>query len=418
MPEGERFGAQSEQRPVTIRRASRKVTASMTERPDEGAGPGEKGGPSSPPAKEPTNGERDERMKRAVEAARRQAEERATAEILALEEDFERERERAAKTLEEVQRLLEVAEARAAGNVSVTDARSRTRESQQLDAEMRRLQAESDAKIEEALAKVESETRARLQREADRRLTEQEEQLRAEANERVQAAGETARREAERQFQDELRTLRGQLEEERGSREQLIEKAEARAKRAEANVNDVETARLDAEAEARSAAAEWLRGQTRALQQETEKPAKPEVGKPKPEDDTTEQKADGSAEPKVGFLRRRAEARRARRAEKAAEREKQGSTAKAASQVKSSSESKGADSQPATEKARPRRRGGPLDVNKASFEQFRELGMSVTQATRVIAYRERQNGFQSVDDLDAVPGLSKKLIKIRDQLTA
>jgi DNA uptake protein ComE-like DNA-binding protein len=181
---------------------------------------------------------------------------------------------------------------------------------------------------------------------------------------------------------------------------------------------DVETARLDAEAEARSAAAEWLRGQTGVLQRETEKPAKPEVGKPKPDDDTAEQKAVGAAESKVGFLRRRAEARRARRAEKAAEREKQGSTAMAASQAKSSSESNAADSQPIEEKARPRRRGGPLDVNKASFEQFRELGMSVTEATRVIAYRERRNGFQSVDDLDAVPGLSKKLIKIRDQLTA
>src|SRR6185437_10993981 len=172
--EGERFGAEPERRPATIRRGWRKVTASMTERPDEGAGPGEKGGPSSPPATEATNGERDERMKHAVEAARRQAEERATAEIQALEEDFERERERAARTLEELQRRLEEAEARAAGQVSVTDARSSTRESQQLDAEMRRLQAESDAKIEAALANVESETRARLQGEADRRLTERE----------------------------------------------------------------------------------------------------------------------------------------------------------------------------------------------------------------------------------------------------
>ena len=36
--------------------------------------------------------------------------------------------------------------------------------------------------------------------------------------------------------------------------------------------------------------------------------------------------------------------------------------------------------------------------------------MSVTQATRVIAYRERQEGFDSVDDLDTVPGLPKKLL--------
>ena len=76
--------------------------------------------PPSPPSparrpSTPTNGERDEHLSQAVEAARRQAEERATAEILALEEDLEKERERAAKSLEEVQRRLEEAEARAAG---------------------------------------------------------------------------------------------------------------------------------------------------------------------------------------------------------------------------------------------------------------------------------------------------------------
>jgi DNA uptake protein ComE-like DNA-binding protein len=37
----------------------------------------------------------------------------------------------------------------------------------------------------------------------------------------------------------------------------------------------------------------------------------------------------------------------------------------------------------------------------------------------VIAYRERQDGFSTVDDLEGVPGLPKKLMtEIRDQLTA
>jgi DNA uptake protein ComE-like DNA-binding protein len=37
----------------------------------------------------------------------------------------------------------------------------------------------------------------------------------------------------------------------------------------------------------------------------------------------------------------------------------------------------------------------------------------------VIAYRERQKGFDSVDDLDKVPGIPKKLLtEIEDQLTA
>jgi DNA uptake protein ComE-like DNA-binding protein len=45
--------------------------------------------------------------------------------------------------------------------------------------------------------------------------------------------------------------------------------------------------------------------------------------------------------------------------------------------------------------------------------------MSVTQATRVIAYRERQSGFSSVDDLDTVPGLPETLLtEIKEQLTA
>jgi competence ComEA-like helix-hairpin-helix protein len=305
---------------------------------------------------------------------------RATAEILALEADLERERESAAKTLEEVQRRLEEAEARAVGNVSVTDTRTREEPAdrqreqrrlqravgKQLDVEMRRLQAESDAKIEEALSQVESNTTTRMQREADRHLAEREEQLRAAAEERVRAAAETARNQAEAQFQEEIKT-----------------------------------ARLDVEAEARTAAAEWIRGQTGALQREAERSfAEREQGaEPEPdqaEDNTAEQDA-VEPQPKLGFLQRRAQARRARRAEKAA-----------ATRAKSSSASKATG-----------HRGDPVDVNKASFEEFRELGMSITQATRVIAYRERHDGFDSVDELDGVPGVSEKLMtEIRDQLTA
>jgi DNA uptake protein ComE-like DNA-binding protein len=426
-------------------------------------------------------------MQQAIEAARRQAEERATAEIMALEEDLEREREQAARSLEEVQRRLEEAEARAAGNVRVTDTRAHEQAAdwlreqggdvrreleaelergmlqeagEQLDAEMRRLQAESDIKIEAALAKVEAETQARMEREANRRLAEQEEQLRAEAEERVRATTQTVRQEIERRLQDEIQTLRTELEEERASRERLIERSETRAKQAEAKVQDVEMARLAAEADARTAAAEWVRVQTRALQREGERGAKERIpaarseAAEEAEDDTAEQEAIEPDEPKVGFLRRRAEKRRARHAEKAAqekeaaqndaereteaharaarERKKRAAAAKkraqskhtakdekTAGRAKTSSGAKATEAKPAKAAAKPRRRSGPLDVNKATFEQFRELGMSVTQATRVIAYREREDGFASVDDLDTVPGLPEKLMsEIRDQLTA
>lgn len=350
MAEGEPLGAESEAGPATIARASRRVTASMTER--------------------------------------------ATAEILALEVDLERERESAARTLEEVQRGLEEAEARAVGNVSVTDTRTREepagRQREQrrlqrpvgelLDAEMRRLQAESDAQIEEALSHAESNTRVRMQREADRRLAEREEELRAAAETRVRAAGETARKQAEAQFQEEI-----------------------------------QTARLEAEAEARTAAAEWIRSQTRALQREAERSFAERERRPEPEPDhaeskTPEKDAVQPEEPKLGFLQRRAEGRRARRAEKTAatKKESQSSGTAKVSIAKSSSASKDTG-----------RRGDPVDVNKATVEEFRELGMSITQATRVIAYRERHDGFDSVDELDRVPGVSEKLMtELRDQLTA
>ena len=59
-----------------------------------------------------------------------------------------------------------------------------------------------------------------------------------------------------------------------------------------------------------------------------------------------------------------------------------------------------------------------LDANKATFEQLRGLGMTVTQATRVIAYRERAEGFKTVNDIDTIPGFTKdKLEELKKKLT-
>ena len=60
----------------------------------------------------------DDRLERAVDEARRQSEEQAAAEILALEQDLDREREQAARALDEVERRLEEAEARGASRGS------------------------------------------------------------------------------------------------------------------------------------------------------------------------------------------------------------------------------------------------------------------------------------------------------------
>lgn len=54
---------------------------------------------------------------------------------------------------------------------------------------------------------------------------------------------------------------------------------------------------------------------------------------------------------------------------------------------------------------------GRLDLNHATFEQLREVGLSVTQATRILAYRERFGGYDSLDDLDKVPGFPPEKIE-------
>jgi DNA uptake protein ComE-like DNA-binding protein len=60
-----------------------------------------------------------------------------------------------------------------------------------------------------------------------------------------------------------------------------------------------------------------------------------------------------------------------------------------------------------------------LNLNSANFEQLRELGMSITQAKRVIAYREHHDGFDSVDEMDEVPGFPRAfLVELKAKLTA
>jgi competence protein ComEA len=53
---------------------------------------------------------------------------------------------------------------------------------------------------------------------------------------------------------------------------------------------------------------------------------------------------------------------------------------------------------------------GPVNLNTITFEQLREQNLSVTQATRLLAHRERLGGFQSVDDLDQVAGFPQDVL--------
>lgn len=61
---------------------------------------------------------------------------------------------------------------------------------------------------------------------------------------------------------------------------------------------------------------------------------------------------------------------------------------------------------------------GALDLNRATFEDLRDADLSVTQATRILAYRERFGGYRSVDDLEKVPGFPDDLIaSLRGRIT-
>lgn len=71
----------------------------------------------------------------------------------------------------------------------------------------------------------------------------------------------------------------------------------------------------------------------------------------------------------------------------------------------------------ATTRRSSRKKGVP-DLNEASFEELRNLGLSVTQSARVIAYRDVRGGYQSLDELDEIPGLPKETrMDLRQKLT-
>lgn len=62
--------------------------------------------------------------------------------------------------------------------------------------------------------------------------------------------------------------------------------------------------------------------------------------------------------------------------------------------------------------------GGRISLATASLEALRELGLSVTQTNRVLDHRARGE-LQTVDDLDAVPGIPKaKLRHVKERLRA
>ncbi len=328
----------------------------------------------------------------AVEAVRRAAEERATAQILALEKSLERERRRAARSLAQVQRRLE----RAAGTATVSDTRvdaaERMLTDRELPAEARR---DVDAGVRDEVEVAPGPTERRLSPE----LSLREQEL-------------TREREAARRAADDAQVSFDKIVAQ-------IEAASARIEGAETRLGD-EAARLAADSKQRldaqvtrireqadaatAAAVERVRADTEArMRSEAEARLEAQAAELKAE-------ADGRVHATAESVR--AETEKSYRAEIDALR------------------SDLAEPQPttATKKVVPEKTPGSdaetrvhhlVNLNEATFEQLRAMDMSVIQATRVIAYRERQDGFDSIDDLDSVPGFPKPFLeKLKQQLSA
>ena len=72
---------------------------------------------------------------------------------------------------------------------------------------------------------------------------------------------------------------------------------------------------------------------------------------------------------------------------------------------------------PARKRPRPKR-GGPLNLNQASLAELRSLNLTTTQSHRLLAYRKRIGGYESVEQLDDVPGFPKVVKeRLKHQLT-
>ena len=72
-----------------------------------------------------------------------------------------------------------------------------------------------------------------------------------------------------------------------------------------------------------------------------------------------------------------------------------------------------AESDPDGTKALSEGAAGPVAINTASYEELRALGLSVTQTGRLLAQRERNGRFESLAELDGIPGFPQSFL---DQL--
>lgn len=66
---------------------------------------------------------------------------------------------------------------------------------------------------------------------------------------------------------------------------------------------------------------------------------------------------------------------------------------------------------PSPPEAEPAGANPDRDINRMTHEDLRGLGLSVTQASRLISQREAQGGFTSLEQLDALQGFSRDQVE-------
>lgn len=344
----------------------------------------------------------------AVDAASRGTDERATVAILSLEADLERERRRSAESLSQIQRRLERAEARAAETATVTDTSEDAPERSITEPELR---AEPSADFEVAPGAAEGSLSSELSR-REQELTREREAVRHGADDAqvrfdeiaaqvAAASGEVARIREQADAATATAVERVQAETEARMRSEAEAHLESQATELKAEADErvraaVESARAEAEQRLAAESEESVRKETEKLAGELEQASRAlratEVKLREAED-----RAAAAVKPRRFSLRRSREKGPPRSERKGAE--------KAASE-----ETPGSDTETRVLRL--------VNLNEATFEQLRAMDMSVTQATRVIAYRERQDGFDSVDDLGSVPGFPKPFLEeLKQQLS-
>jgi DNA uptake protein ComE-like DNA-binding protein len=311
---------------------------------------------------EPADGgidDTDERVRAAADAA----EERMVDEVLALEKDVERARQEASELRSELEQARKVPEDWPPGDAGRLAKELRARE-EELQRE-RVAKAELIERHDRRLREIEEQAQAAAERvsAAEQQLEEETERLRANAEARITEKTEESRRE---------------IEEEAGQR--AVE-SERRALVAEEQLEAVQASAAKRASEMRAAAADWLRGRADALRREGAREVAAELEAARRE--LEEVKA------------------RARSEQPAAEPQEPEKTPRESAISETHEWTAGALQEAPTEK---------ISLSAASFEELRALGLSVTQTQRVIEYREASSGFDSLDELESVPGFERSLL--------